>query len=69
MGKGTDKTNTPMRRKFERLIARVSLHGTDHIEGKLINDHAAARERRNWEEKFERSAREKGSEDVPPHSP
>ena len=47
-----DENNREIERRFDDLLARVILHETDHLDGKLIVDYASLSEKRKLKEKL-----------------
>jgi len=56
--KFTDENNQQVTKEFSELMARVFLHESDHLDGKLILDYAKAKERKKLIELFEKAVRE-----------
>lgn len=52
MVKYIDENNREIERRFDDLLARVILHETDHLDGKLIVDYASLSEKRKLKEKL-----------------
>lgn len=48
-----DENNRPVERKCEGLLAKVIQHETDHLNGKLIIDHAALAEKLKYKKKLQ----------------
>ncbi len=48
-----DENNQTVEREFDDLMARVFMHETDHLSGKLIVDHVSWRERGRLKKKLE----------------
>ena len=47
-----DENNKKIERQYSELMARVICHETDHLNGKLIIDHTALKERFKFKEKL-----------------
>ena len=51
--KYTDENNKEIERALEDLNARVFLHETDHLDGKMIVDYASKEDMLRWKDKLE----------------
>lgn len=55
----SDDNNQEVEREFSDLMARVFLHETDHLNGKLITDYASLRQRLTLKKKIKELLKEK----------
>ena len=58
-----DENNEVQERIFEDLLARVILHETDHLDGKLIVDYATQEELDKWKSKLNDIKKKQQEED------